>query len=177
MDITLADQYYLKAENAYPWKMETAMENLNYALSYDDAHVQSLCLLGKLYMFQLKNYELASVVFNQALKADLNHTDTYKFFTLLKIWKGDLSGAEKLANYAMKVNGMDVPIILTMKALIHEARGEYKTAKAILKQARQLSLNCDARSWIKTQHTRVKEKHALVKSQAKKLRKLNKKKK
>ena len=171
MDITLADQYYLKAENAFPWKMDTAIENLSYALSYEDTHVQSLCLLGKLYMFYLKDYELASSAFNRALQADLNYRETYKYFTVLKIWSGDLRGAEQLARYAFTVKGMDVPVVLAMKALIFEAKGEYKAAKAMLKQARQLSLNCATRDWIKSQHSRVKDKYVRVKSQSKKRKK------
>ncbi|MEN8119440.1 MAG: hypothetical protein ABFS35_03800 [Bacteroidota bacterium] len=33
MSITLADQYYIKAIDNYPYNLEESIENLNYALS------------------------------------------------------------------------------------------------------------------------------------------------
>jgi len=57
MELNQADQYYLKALDFYPNDFEFVLENLQYALSHDDEHAQSLCLKGQIFMFYLKEYE------------------------------------------------------------------------------------------------------------------------
>jgi len=41
MELTTADQYYLKASCSYPFDLESTIENLNYALSYDYEHAST----------------------------------------------------------------------------------------------------------------------------------------
>ena len=61
MALTLADNYYLKAKGAYSaWAdWEEVCESLGYALSYDDQHCASLCLLGEIYAKDLSKYSEA----------------------------------------------------------------------------------------------------------------------
>ena len=68
MDLTLADQYYLKAVDNYPYCREFVVEKLNYAVSCDDEHLQALCLLGRLYMYELKEYRAALACLQKALQ-------------------------------------------------------------------------------------------------------------
>jgi len=158
MEITLADQYYLKAEYAYPWRIADAIENLNYALSYDDDHAQSWCLLGMVHMYSLKDYNEAQRAFNEALRADLSFVDTYKHLTLLKIWKGETEKAYKLISYAVKITGMDRAVLLGLKAMAMESQGRYKTALDILQTASLLSLDCDTIKWLEKMEKRIKAK-------------------
>ncbi len=158
MDITQADQYYLKARSSFPWEMESAVENLNYALSYDDEHAPANCLLGQVFMFYLKDYKKAEQCFVQALQANLSYPDTYKYFALLKIWNADIQGALKLIDYAMRLKAMDKSFLLTIKALAYECRGQYKLAKEILNQAKTMSIQCEVIQWIDAQKARVKKK-------------------
>lgn len=171
MGITLADQYYLKAANSYPWKIADALENLNYALSYDDDHAQSWCLHGIVHMYSLKNYREAQASFNNALRSDMGYVDTYKHLTLLKIWKGEIEKAYKIIDYAIKVDAMDKSTILGLKALVMEVQGRYEDAEGILNSAHLLSINCDTIDWLNTISTRIKTKKKQRKKIAKQARK------
>lgn len=167
MDITQADQYYLKAKMSFPWEMENALESLNYALSYDDEHAPANCLLGQVFMFYLKDYTKAEQCFVHALQSNLSYPDTYKYFALLKIWNADIKGALKLIDYAMKLKAMDKSFLLTIKALGYECRGQFKLAKSILKQAKSMSIQCEVIQWIDSQEKRVKEKEGMRKKELK----------
>lgn len=135
MSINIADAYYLKAANNYPYHLEFVTENLNYALSYDENHAQALFLMGRLHMEILKDYNQAEFYFEQAIINDLNFVDTYKYFSLLKIWQGEYEKAEKIIAYGMKVKGMDRSILLHRKALILEAKGQTILAKKLVAYA------------------------------------------
>ena len=158
MEITLADQYYLKAVNSYPWKIADALENLNYALSYDDSHAQAWCLHGIVHMYSLKNYREAQASFDNALKSDMDYVDTYKHLTLLKIWKGEIEKAYKIISYAVKVEAMDKSTILGLKALIMEVQGRYVDAEGVLDSAKLLSINCETIEWLDKISSRIKTK-------------------
>ena len=174
MDITQADQYYLKARASFPWGMENVIENLNYALSYDDEHAPANCLLGQVFMFYLKDYKKAEQCFVYALQSNLSYPDTYKYFALLKIWNADIKGALKLIDYAMKLKAIDRSFLLAIKGLAYECRGQYKLAKEILNEAKSMSIQCHVIDWIDSQKTRVKKKDA---QRAKMLKDKNKKRK
>ncbi|WP_224994460.1 OprD family porin [Cesiribacter sp. SM1] len=47
MAVSLADQYYIRALNCYPYSPEDVLENLNYALSHDGGHARANCLIGR----------------------------------------------------------------------------------------------------------------------------------
>jgi len=170
MDITQADQYYLKARNNFPYEMETALENLNYALSFDDEHAPANCLLGQIFMFYLKDYEKAEQCFVQALQSNLSYPDTYKYFAMLKIWNADINGALKLINYAMKLKAMDRSSLLTIKALGYECRGQFKLANEVLNEATSISVQCHVIDYIDSQKQRIKkkEKHSAKNGKPKK---------
>jgi len=169
MEITIADQYYLKAAVSYPWNIADALEQLNYALSYDDEHAQSWCLQGMIHMYSLKNYEKAQVAFDMALQSDMKYVDTYKHLTLLKIWKGEIERANKLIDFAINVEAMEQSVILGLKAMVLEVQGRYSDAEGILETARLVSLSCDTMSWLNKISKRIKTK----KKQSKKQRKRN----
>ncbi|MEO1097874.1 MAG: hypothetical protein AAFX57_08965 [Bacteroidota bacterium] len=70
MTLTLANQYFLKAMDEYPYCLEETIENLNYALSYEDEHAGANCLMGKVYLEQFQNFELAEEYFIKAMATD-----------------------------------------------------------------------------------------------------------
>ncbi len=135
MNQTLADSYYLKALNEYPWNPGQTMENLNYALSYDDGHARAHVLMGRLCMEVIKDYQEAEYHFEQALMADLDYVETYKWFSLLKIWMGAYAEANKLIEYGMQIDGMDIATMTHRKALIAEGTGHLKGARRLYKEA------------------------------------------
>lgn len=158
MDLTLADQYYLKASSEYPYSLEFVIENLNYALSYDEEHTQSLCLLGKVYMFQMKEFHVAQTCFQKALLSDKNYPDTYKYLSLLKTWLADFDGALKILERGMKIKGMNRSNLLLLESLVHESKGDFGCAKSILKKAKLFSFDQHVISHIDCHIKRIKVK-------------------
>lgn len=141
MVLSLADQYYLKALENYPFGLEFTIENLNYALSYDENHAPANCLMGRLYMYQLKDFEKARQCFYKSLVGNINFPDTYKYYSLLRIWEGEYIRALAIIDRGLKVKGMDRSILYIHKAMIHEWKFEFKEAKAVLKQAKLCSVD------------------------------------
>ena len=124
MNISLADQYFLKAQDAYHWDAEQLVESLNYALSYDVEHAPSLCLTGRLMMEKLKSFDAAKHHFEMALIADPFYVETYKYYSLLLIWLGDFAKAEKLIHRSEKIAGMPTVVIIQRRATMLECQGK-----------------------------------------------------
>ncbi len=141
MNLSLADQYYIKALDAYPYDLESVTEHLQYALSYDDEHAQALCLLGQLKMYQLKDYMTAKSCFIRSLKCNKAFPDTYKHLSLLYVWLGDYKKAENLIQHGFKVAGMDHCTLLRILAIAHEYRSDLKQAKYSLERAGSIAIN------------------------------------
>ncbi len=158
MDLSIADQYYLKAQNYYPYNIEFVVENLNYAISYDDEHVQALCLKGKVYMYQMKQYKLAISSFECALSADLTYPETYKHYSLLKIWLSDLDSANRLISYGLKIPGMDRCRLMMHRSIIYECRRDYAMAQKVLNEALLVGIDNYALDEVREMLSRVKKK-------------------
>ena len=158
MEMTLADNYYLKAISDYPYNLQEVAENLNYALSYDEDHAQSLCLLGQMQMFVFKEYQVAEVTFRRALCADLDYPETYPYFALLKIKLKDFDGAEKLLLRAAKVPGTELYRLDVIMGLIKEAQSKWTLALFFLRRAKIRCLDNEKLSEINKAMRRVKRK-------------------
>jgi len=150
--------YYLKALGNYPYNLPEAIENLNYALSYDDTCANSHCLMGKLYMEQLLNYEMAQYHFEQALCTDLHHIDTYYNFIWLSIKLEEYKQAKKLLRFARQIKGIYKPALLYAKANMHEKRGKFNAAKTVLKKAIYLSTYNSECKFFRDELGRIKRK-------------------
>lgn len=135
MYLSLADQYYIKALDVYPYNLEYVMEHLQYALSYEEDHAQAVCLLGQIYMYQIKDYAYAIECLTRALHFDPNYPDTYKHLSQLHAWMGQYEQSEALIRQGMQVSGMDQFSLLRILALSHEYRGMLKQAKKIFRKA------------------------------------------
>ena len=175
MELTLADQYYLKALDHYPYDMEFTIENLNYAISYDEEHAPAKCMLGRVYMYYIKDYDAAARSFYEALAADMNYPDTYKYYSLLRIWEGSYDKASLIIERGVKVNGMDISMLMIHKALIHEYKREWRSAKIVLKRAKLISIDHKPLSHIDLVLKRVKNKSKSVKVNKKMKKKAKKK--
>lgn len=172
MEFTLADQYFLKAKDHYPHNLEDTMENLNYALSYDESHVQANHLMGRIYMYHMKEYDAAGHYFNVALTTNMDYPDTYEYYCLLKLWMLDYKGALKLINYGMNVKGVNKSALLLTKAIVFECTGNYKIAKQILRQAILYCIDTDSIDVIKGHMGRLKEKKKIHRKSSKSIKKL-----
>ncbi len=158
MSITLADQYYLKANDYYPYNMESTIENLGYALSYQDDHAAANCLMGQIYMYHMKDYGQAGFYFYRALEGNINFPDTYKHYGLLRIWEAEYCRAKKIINRGLKVKGMDQSSLFALIAMIHEYKGEYPEAKLVLKKVKLFITDEEKLVQVKRDLNRVKKK-------------------
>ena len=158
MSVTLSDKYYLKALEAYPFDLSEAMESLNYSLSYNSDNAGAHCLLGQLYMLQLRKYEMAKHHFEQALISDISYTVTYEHYCLLLIELGEMKRAQKLIDYAMELKGINVSTILHRKGYLYEKQHKLKDAKKNYKKAYQNSCDEEERMFLLGELERVKTK-------------------
>ena len=163
MGSTIADQYYLKALDNYPFDFENVVENLNYALSYDEQHAHANHLMGCVQMYILKRFDLAIEYFDQALIGDLNFPDTYKNYSRLLVWLGEFEKAEKLIQFGLKVKGMDRKALYLRQANILELKGNFEEAKKVLKDIRVYCLDELATKQIEDELSRIKKKIKHVK--------------
>lgn len=176
MGLEKADEYYLKAVNNYPFDMDEVIENLNYALSSDDEHCQSNFLLGRIYMEDLKQFDKAQYYFEQALLCDLNFPDTYKYFSLLKIYMSEFDQAMKLIDYALKVKGTYKSIMYQRKSLVYECTGDLKRAKEMMEKSLLFSIEKSHSTYFELELKRINQKLKSLKVQKKKSKKKSKKK-
>ena len=135
MAITMADQYYIKAIDYYPYNLEEAVENLNYALSYDGEHAGANCLMGRLYGDYFKDYEKAEMYFQTALACDPAHAESCEHYGRLLLSLRSFSEARKLLDYASGLSGANLARILQLKALLSENQQEFAEARELLKKA------------------------------------------
>ena len=158
MDLNQADQYYLKAADYYPYNLEFAIENLNYALSYDDEHPSANCLSGMIYMYHLKDFEKAAKCFYNSLSGDINYPETYKHYSLLRLWQGEYERAQKIIDRGMHVRGMDKTALLILQSIKHEWQGDFSEAKKVLLRAKLMSIDSDKIEQIDASISRIKSK-------------------
>ncbi|MDF1548691.1 MAG: hypothetical protein P1P88_12775 [Bacteroidales bacterium] len=177
MGFSIADQYYLKALDSYPFDLTESVENLNYALSYSKQHTQANCLMARVYSEQLSNHELATYYFEQALAHDLTNTEAIKYYTMMLIDLRDFKKAKKMIAYGYTVKGISKFVLLRYEALLAEYQKEYKGAKKYLKIALSEAYNESATSFIKSEISRVKAKLKQLKKENKPGEKQHKKKK
>ena len=135
MAITMADQYYIKAIDYYPFNLEEALENLNYALSYDGEHAGANCLMGRLYVEYFKDYEKAEIYFQAALACNPAHAESCEHYARLLLNLRSFSKAQKLLDYAGGLPGVSLARILQLKAQMGESQHQFAAAKELLKKA------------------------------------------
>jgi tetratricopeptide (TPR) repeat protein len=158
MATTLAETYYLKALEDYPWELSAVMENLTYALSYDDENAAANCLMGQLQMNQLKNYSLAEEYFEKAISYDPSFACAYEQLVVLHIRLSKFRKAQRVLKYAQNIPSMNRSFVLKSMALILEKQAQFKLAKRYLKSA-LLETTCkDECDQLETDVERVKTK-------------------
>ena len=168
MALTIADKYYLQAVDGYPYDLKEVIEYLSYALSYDDGHAPANCLMGQLYMVQLKDFEKAEHYLNQAIIANLSYPDSYKYLALLKVWTSDIDAAFRIISHAEKIKGMDRSTLLWVKAIAFECRLQLKEAKAVIKEAKLICIQKELLDEFDLMLKRINEKIKANKSAKKK---------
>ena len=135
MNLTLADQYYLKALNLYDYDMDQTVEYLNYALSYDPGHAEANCLMGKFYMDRLQRFDQAEEFLANSLATEPENIATCECFSMLLIKTKRYQEALKLIRYGSSLRGANVSEFLRLEALICELQKDFDQAKLLLQRA------------------------------------------
>ncbi|MDJ0645758.1 MAG: hypothetical protein QNJ57_07225 [Flavobacteriaceae bacterium] len=171
MENNLHSSYVLKALDAYPYNLEETLEALNYALSYNSHDVHALCLMGRLYAEQLKDYTTAKQYFVEALSEGLDAHYVYPYYIHTLLCNDDFEEAEKLLKYAFKVKGIGKALLLLQRGQLYEATGKYKLALEAFKEAKKRGLNNAFVDYVDGEITRVKNKVGPKKKKKKKKKK------
>jgi tetratricopeptide (TPR) repeat protein len=158
-----ADTYYLKALDAYPYRMEDAIESLSYGLAYNNEHPALLCLMGKICMDELRQYTRSEQYFNAALCADLNYTETYEPYIRLLLRLEEFEKAGRLIEQALKVPGIDKYGIFYWQMALFEIQEKYEEALNALDTCRKHCYNKYCSEFLDAEADRIKKKRAPVK--------------
>ena len=164
MNKILSNKYYLQALEAYPYDLTEVLESLSYALSYEYDHAGAHCLLGRLNMEQLKQFEKAEYHFEQALISDTNYTTTYMYYSKLLILLNEYEKAEKLIKHSYTIKGINLTAMQYQEGLLYEYRKNLVAARKLMKLAYNNSCNEDERNYIKKELERVKNKMSITKT-------------
>jgi len=171
MGLTIADSYYLKARGAtqgFYCDWEEACESLNYALSYDENHVTSLCFLGEVYAKHLSMPQRAFDCFDKIIAVDPEYAEVYPKYAKSLIDANELERAEKLISFALTVITVDTAEMYRCNVLIEEIRGNYQECLVILKKLKGHIYNDYYFSFIEDEEKRIKKKMKLEKPKKKK---------
>ncbi len=174
MGLTIADTYYLKAQAASGYDWDEVCESLNYALSYDEDHCASLCLLGSVYAEYLDQYEKAFDCFDKVIAIDSGHTAVYPLYVKYLIWSDEIERARNLIDFAFTIKGISKGSLCWLSAYVAETEQRYHTALKRLKKAKKYAFNDAYFSFIEKEENRIKKKLKLDEPKAKKKKKKNK---
>jgi len=158
MNNTLSNKYYLQAHESYPYDLAETFESLAFALSYKSDHAGAHCLLGRLYMEQLKQFDKAEYHFEQALISDMNYVATYEHYSMLLIALREYAKVETLIRHAYTIKGVNLSAMHYREALLNEHRKNLGEAHKLMELAFENSCNEEDRKFLKKELERVKSK-------------------
>lgn len=158
MENNLHNNYLFKAMDAYPYELEETLEALNYALSYNNKDAQALCLMGRVYAEQLKDYETAKQYFAEAVAQQIEMPKIYPFYVQTLLWNHDYDEADKLITFALTVKGADKALLQLLQGVLLENKGEFKAAIKTFKAANKTATNNCFIEYVNNEISRVKKK-------------------
>lgn len=138
--MNVTESYFLKALSNYPKDIEKVIENLNQSLSSDYRHAPSLCLMGKVFAQEIKDYSLAEYYFKKALKADFNYAETHINYIKLLLIYGNLDLIDKQIEISKQVVGVNLCELYLVKAKALEMNRHFN--EAIQNIEYSLTLSC-----------------------------------
>lgn len=154
----VTNKYILKAMDAYPYDLEEAIENLEYALSYNSEDTTALCLMGRVRAEVFQDYEGAKEYFQEALAIDVNAKHIYVHYITTLLWNEDFSEADKFIDFALTVKGVNKCMLWFKKALLNEHQRKYKIALSFVHRAREYAFVQNELEEAKEMEERIKQK-------------------
>jgi tetratricopeptide (TPR) repeat protein len=153
-----AEKNYLKAVSNYPFDYNEVCESLNYALSHDPDYAPALCLKAKIYLYEKTNLSVSKSYFEQALRADPLHTDSYQFYGELLLQIEDYENLEKHIDKSFKVMGINKAAMYLLRAKLYERQRDYNKALLTLDIASEECYNIDMDKIIEDERKRMESK-------------------
>jgi tetratricopeptide (TPR) repeat protein len=138
--MNITESHFLKALSNYPKDIEKVIENLNHSLSSDYRHAPSLCLMGKVFAQEIKDYSLAEHYFKKALKADYNYAETHINYIKLLLIFGNVELMEKQIELSKHIVGVNLCELYLLKAKSSEMHRDFNQALQTIEMA--LTLSC-----------------------------------
>lgn len=170
MGLTIADTYYLKAKEAVDYDWGEACESLNYALSYEENHAATLCLLGRIYARNLNDFTSAFNCFDKVIATNCNYIDVYPKYAKYLIWANEIKKANKLIQFGLGIKGIEKSKLLCLSSYAAETNKEYKKALKKLKKAKRHAYNNSYVDYINNEEKRIKKKIKLDKVKKKNIK-------
>lgn len=177
METNLHNNYLFQALDAYPYNLEETLEALNYALSYNNKDAQALCLMGRVYAEQLKDYETAKQYFAESVAQRMEMPNTYPHYIYTLLLNEDFEEAQKLIEFALTIKSIDRAVCNYLQARLFETLKEFKKAIKYYKEAKLLATNNYFINCMDEEIERVKKKIKPKKKKANKKKKKKTKKK
>ena len=160
---TLADQYYVKAMDSYPFSLEEAIENLNFALSYDNGHVGANYLMAKFCMEQIFDYEQAEGYFKRAMGSDPYNQNVCMDYAMLLINMREFGKADKLIEFILGFKGVDLARVYHLVGVQYEYKHQYDKAIQYYEDALLEAYNEEVSNALEGEIKRVKAKQKIRK--------------
>lgn len=148
----------MKALDGYSTDLEKAVENLNYAISYDDEHKGAHFLLAKCYLELMHDLDKAEQHFKYVLSLDARHVETYELYTRLLLNLEEYEKAQNLIDHAYKQKGIPRVTLLHLEALIQEYQRNWDNARILLNEARMYAYSKTTMEFIHEELDRIEEK-------------------
>ncbi|MFT4661122.1 MAG: tetratricopeptide (TPR) repeat protein [Patiriisocius sp.] len=155
---SIDNKYYIQALDSFQFSLVETVDALTYSLSYNPDHAASHCLMGRIFMEQLEEYEPAREHFQSALNIDVNNVNVYKWYSLLLIKLQEFNTAEALIKHSFTVKGIDKSAMLQRQALLAESRNDFIEAKRLLKESIIASFLNEHIEFLRSELHRVKNK-------------------
>lgn len=156
MSTNTADQYYIKAIDAYDYDHEEVIESLNYALSYDEHHVMANTLMARMYIDHFKNLEMAEHYLFMALSESPQNIAALAVLFWLRMANKQYSEAHNVCLKSIKLPEASLPDWYRMMALVGELQGDYFRALYYLKKAKKNSILNNYCDFLDKEKSRVK---------------------
>lgn len=122
------NKHLIKAIDNYPYNLEECIEGLQYALSSHAGSAMALCLMGRIYSEQFKQYDIAKSYFQEAMNEDMQLVEMYPYYIYTLIENEDKDEAERLLDFAFTLKGINKGWLWWLKIYLLEKMGQYDTA-------------------------------------------------
>jgi tetratricopeptide (TPR) repeat protein len=158
---TIADQYYYKAKALYPYNLDEIVENLRFALSYDDEHIGANILMAQVYSDELNDYHQAEEYYQKALAADPSNVEVCLEYIRLLITMKAFSKAEKLIEHTKGFKSVDLARLFYFEGLKYEYQQDYDKALSLYEEALLETYNDQFMQYLNQAFERVQRKNQI----------------